>query len=381
MKKTFLFLLLVIMTCSFSFARQRAIEMVQGNLKVTLYPEINRFALYYLADPARNKFVPMISNLDPRTTSMKLRISDKVIDLSDTGYFTSELTGSPNEAKITYTSEEIIVVQKFSFVRSHKSQPADGVLIEWTVEYLGMSKVNAGLRFVLDTNMGEGLGIHFSTDVHPRISSEIRLFEDYKDTYLISGDKDSALLVQFSGEGLIRPESIVFANWKRLDNTIWDYTLMEGRNFNQLPYSVNDSAVAFYWPSKRLATNEKMYANIILGLASSGGFGIVNQTETNIPPVQILPPEPDKPFEAEPTTEEDITEENPADTPKVNETENTGLGPVTAEPPVKPFENYDIDKMTIDQIISRIDFLMQNPNSISENEIEKITNALQKLSQ
>ena len=156
---------------------------------------------------------------------------------------------------------------------------------------------------------------------------------------------------------------------------------MEGRNFNQLPYSVNDSAVAFYWPSKRLATNEKMYANIILGLASSGGFGIVNQTETNIPPVQILPPEPDKPFEAEPTTEEDITEENPADTPKVNETENTGLGPVTAEPPVKPFENYDIDKMTIDQIFSRIDFLMQNPNSISENEIEKITNALQKLSQ
>lgn len=140
MKKTFLFLLLVIMTCSFSFARQRAIEMVQGNLKVTLYPEINRFALYYLADPARNKFFPMISNLDPRTTSMKLRISDKVIDLSDTGYFTSELTGSPNEAKITYTSEEIIVVQKFSFVRSHKSQPADGVLIEWTVEYLGDRK-------------------------------------------------------------------------------------------------------------------------------------------------------------------------------------------------------------------------------------------------
>jgi hypothetical protein len=65
---------------------------------------------------------------------------------------------------------------------------------------------------------------------------------------------------------------VVFANWKRLNEASWSYESASTRNFNQLPYSINDSAAAQYYPQRKIAPGETYSVTLVMGLYNKEGF-------------------------------------------------------------------------------------------------------------
>ena len=50
-----------------------------------------------------------------------------------------------------------------------------------------------------------------------------------------------------SGSNITDPDRVIIANWKRLNDATWNFEVNQSRDFNLLPYSINDSAIAVYY--------------------------------------------------------------------------------------------------------------------------------------
>ena len=68
------------------------------------------------------------------------------------------------------------------------------------------------------------------------------------------------------------PDKVIFANWKRLDESGWTLNIKEDRNFNLLPYSINDSAVCHYYEPIRVPSGGKRVITLVMGNVSDKGF-------------------------------------------------------------------------------------------------------------
>jgi hypothetical protein len=65
----------------------------------------------------------------------------------------------------------------------------------------------------------------------------------------------------------------VFANWKRLDDAVGDLAYKQGRDFNLLPYSFNDSAVSQMYDAQDLVPGATREVMVMMGLLSSQTLG------------------------------------------------------------------------------------------------------------
>jgi hypothetical protein len=67
------------------------------------------------------------------------------------------------------------------------------------------------------------------------------------------------------GSTVTPPDKIVFANWKRLSDASWDYKTSSSRNFNLMPYSINDSAVCMYYDPVDIPASGSREIVLVLG--------------------------------------------------------------------------------------------------------------------
>jgi hypothetical protein len=89
----------------------------------------------------------------------------------------------------------------------------------------------------------------------------------------LAGDPDEfGLQVMTSGTGITAPDRVVFANWKRLSDATWAFDTSSARDFNLLPYSVNDSAAAQYYEPRSLPRSGEATITLALGLYSKAGY-------------------------------------------------------------------------------------------------------------
>ena len=207
--KKLLFIPFLLMCFLGVYSRPRAVSLARDNIKVTVYPELCTFEIERKI-PGTEKFVPVMSTIDPSTSTTTVRIGDKAYKVSDKKYFSSDLMGDENQVVLTYYYPEVLVTQIFTLVKSKNSGEFDGVNVTWRVRNLVEARVNVALRFIFDSNLGEGLGVHFSTDGHPRISSETEISGDYLDSYVLTKGRDSTLGILFKVNGFDSPERIVW---------------------------------------------------------------------------------------------------------------------------------------------------------------------------
>lgn len=339
----FIPLLLTFFLCAYS--RPRAVSLARDNIKVTVYPELCTFEIERKI-PGTDKFVPVMSTIDPSTSTTTVRIGDKAYKVSDKKYFSSDLMGDENQVVLTYYYPEVLVTQVFTLVKSKGAGEFDGVNVTWRVRNLVEARANVALRFIFDSNLGEGLGVHFSTDGHPRISSETEISGDYLDSYVLTKGRDNSLGILFKVEGFEAPERIIFANWKRLNSAYWDFSTIPGRNFSYMPYSVNDSAVAFYWPSRILEPNEEYKAALVFTGSGVETFAQAEPVEDSVP-VQTGETKPGSGIPGP------VTGVNP--------------GPVSVQSGGDSYVDYTA--MTVDEIIERLDYLLKNPQEARASEL------------
>ena len=242
-------------------ARAWPLEVSEGRLKLVLHAGIGRFSLYLDG-------IALFVDQDPRTSGMSLLLDNRVYKLGDSGEFKESSEALPGGARFTWTSKRLTVTQTFSF------QGGEAVAVSVTIRNNTDREVAAGLRFLLDTYLGEAGFPHFRTERDREINGELSFTGAEVPAWWLSrssrasrAPENPGLLVPLRGEGITTPDRLILANWKRLAETSWLYETAPGRTFSELPYSINDSAACLlFGPAPIAAGASRTYL-----LALSGG--------------------------------------------------------------------------------------------------------------
>ncbi len=252
----------------------QALELSQGKIRLTLAEDVGRFSVAYLT--ASGAYVPLLSPQDPRTTMLSVVLNTSIFRMGDSAGFSGAAEKTPTGARFVWKSDFLTVTESFSFVSSPGATAADGVRIDLTLRNTSRQDFTAGVRYLLDTWLGESGPTPFATDTLTSITREATLAGRSLPRWWVSpraGDSEQlGLQVMVTAEQITQPDRIVFANWKRLSDSAWGYNTSRARDFSLLPYSKNDSAVALYYDPRPLAPGAQFTVTLVLGKYNPAGF-------------------------------------------------------------------------------------------------------------
>jgi hypothetical protein len=258
-----------------------ALEVQRGKLKLVISEKTGRYIVYGSEDQVKPVWTPLFLADDPTTSKWKVQLGDKIFVLGDDPAFTTTVEQTATGAKITWASKTVAASLAMDFVLSASSPVADGLKFTLLLVNVSQASVKAGLRWVLDTNLGEKKD-HFRLATGDLVTSETKLEGGYPEWWSSPSATDSSLgLIVMLGKGSTPPSRVIFANWKRLDDSPWDSGFKAGREFNLLPYSFNDSAVAEYWDPQDLAPGLSREIDVTLGLLSAQSFATSRMASAN----------------------------------------------------------------------------------------------------
>lgn len=213
-----------------------ALTISNSETELVINEQNGRFSVYALA--ADGDKTPLLVAEDPRTTMLTVLAGSKIYRMGDSFEFRQAFESTSDTADIVWTSGPLVVTQAFEL---------DGktLSIEVKVENSSEQDLEVGLRYLLDTYLGEK-GEHFAADGLP-VEKETDYVWVAPYEIESSDGEDVSLYVVLSGSGITDPDRVVIANWKRLNDASWTFEANQSRDFNLLPYSINDSAIALYY--------------------------------------------------------------------------------------------------------------------------------------
>ncbi|MDR1971167.1 MAG: hypothetical protein LBQ46_04535 [Treponema sp.] len=247
-------------------------EYEDGGIRLVLDPLLGRFSLYSLTDPFRQSYEPLFMDQDPRTSVLTFSYNGKPYRLGEAKEFKISEGGTAQAPELIFESSFARVTVAFTFIATAGSATANGVKISFHLENKGRRLMRAGLRFLLDTKLGETSAAPFTTD-RRNIEEETVFDGSSDDIYWISGTSEGPSLMGSLGAGVDRaPDSVHIANWKRLNEVPWALDFVQGRRFNNPPYSIRDSAVAYYYEPLRIGRGERSSFYLLLASWDAQGF-------------------------------------------------------------------------------------------------------------
>ncbi len=252
-----------------------ALELKEGRMKIVLHENMGKFSAYYLHDLSANKYTPLFLDQDPRTSSLSIIEDNKVYRMGESSGFRQIIESTSAGAKFIWQSSSLEVTEELSFINSSASPVADGILVAITVTNIAETRKTTGIRYIFDTYLGEDNGTHFTTATVNKISGETSYFKYNLPEYINSPGEEGpfgGFQIMLEGRGITNPDKVVLANWKRLNDATWDYDVKSSRNFNQLPYSINDSGAALYYNQQDLTPGASRTVTLAMGAYNADGF-------------------------------------------------------------------------------------------------------------
>jgi len=280
MRKAFIFLIAILILIFVPLSLS-ALELKQGRLKLILHEKTGRFSLYYLEDVRTNRYSPLFLDQDPRTTYLSILVNNKVYRMGETSGFTEKLEKTNSGARFIWESSFLRVTQAFSFISSANSPLSNGISIDIGVTNISEQNLSVGVRYLVDTNLGEKGNSHFETDTLSQITNEREFIKPRIPKYILSRSANAAnpgLQIMTAAPGVTKPDRIVLSNWKRLNDNSWTYDVNTTRNFNQLPYSINDSAVALFYNPVPVKKGDKLLVSFPVGAFTNEGFALQGES-------------------------------------------------------------------------------------------------------
>ncbi|MDR0453132.1 MAG: hypothetical protein LBH15_08820 [Treponema sp.] len=266
--------LVFILTVLFAPVKSFAADYTDGRIKLTLDEDTGRFTLYYLTDTASRRFEPLFSEQDNRTSSLSIRINERVYKLGETTFFTTRIGGTQTNPAFIFESAGMVVTEEFAFISVNGQPETTGVRLNVRLENRGGRASNVGARLIIDTSLGENASAdHFSTDERG-IGSEALFDAKWPDKWWVSRNSSYGLMGSINTDYSTAADYVHFANWKRLSDSSWEL-VYNRRNFTNPPYSINDSAVSYVFNPRRLSAGESINYTILLAAADENGFGQV----------------------------------------------------------------------------------------------------------
>ncbi len=342
MKRTSIIIILIFLTIN-TFS----LEMTEGRIKIVLHEDSGSLSAYYLENINTGKYTPLLFDKDPETSLLSIMSDNKIYKMGNTSVFSKDLLRTPTGGKIVWESTVLKVTQEFSFVKSQSSSLSDGFKIKITIENRSDQNKIIGLTYLFDTFLGEEGEDHFLLDSGSNISSENSILSNFPN-YWISPSSDKTFLGlqgMVRGPGITVPNKIIFANWKRLQDNLWNYQVKKNRNFNLIPYSINDSAVSMIYDPIKVLRNSSREVVIVLGVYNNSSFKGTSSIEDS--GIDTL-------FE---------------------QTVSTDADPQNTETSIKS------DLIATTDLIKKIDSFLQFPDNVTDGEIDLIVQILETLKQ
>ncbi len=269
-----------------------ALEVQKGRMRLVLHEETGRFSLYYLQNINEKAFLPLFWDEDPRTSVMSIVVGNKIHRIGESYEFKGTSEATLNGARFVWTSNELEIIEQFTPIASRGAPLEDGVTLNITIENISERDLNVGLRYLFDTYLGEDEYVHFQTDEAEQLARETTVAKEEMIAYWLSplptSEEQVGLQCVIAERGITVPDRIVFANWKRLNDTTWTYEASSARNFNNPPYSWNDSAVVHYYDPKTLPKGAKREIVVVLGNYRAEGYSLFKEEEQQQESITVL---------------------------------------------------------------------------------------------
>lgn len=238
-----------------------------GYIRLVLNEKKGCFTLYYLSDPQKVRYEPLFNPNDTAASFLSVLVDGEIYNLGSSPKFKTRIERDKKDTALIFESSFLKVTQVFSPVRTTNSQAANGVKITMTIQNTGTQRSFAGLRMLIDTNLGEGRnGTPILTNTQV-VKSELEIDGHSGERYWISRGKKVSLMgsivnpVECIGKG---PDIVHIANWKRLRDAPWRLAYLQGRSFNNMPYSSGDSAICYYFGPEMLDRNKILTYTVFL---------------------------------------------------------------------------------------------------------------------
>ncbi|WP_319561509.1 hypothetical protein [Marispirochaeta sp.] len=251
-----------------------SLELESGRVRLEIDEKSGSFTLVSISEGQQNP-LPLLYSDDPRTTGFSLAINNRIYNLQSSSDFIRETIREPGRIGSIWTSRQLEIRQEFRIIRSASSDVNNGIVIQFGLRNISSQNLTVGLRYLLDTYLGENNGnAHFVTSDNRSIVNETGLSPPFP-SYILSSRGQSVsrgLMIMLRGPGLTPPDSVIFANWKRLNESGWSYTVSTSRSFTSPPYSINDSAVALFYNPAPLQAGEERTIILAMGAYAEGGY-------------------------------------------------------------------------------------------------------------
>jgi len=251
-----------------------------GYIRLVINESKGCFSLYYLADPQTMRYEPLFNPNDSSASFMSVIVDGEVYKLGSSSQFKSRIEREKKDMALIFESSFLKVTQLFSPVRTTSSQMANGVKITISVKNTGTERSFVGVKMLLDTDLGErrgGTPIFTNTQL---VKSELLIDGHSSERYWISRGKKISLMgsivnpVRTYGKS---PDYVHIANWKRLRDASWMLPYSKGRSFNNLPYSVGDSAVCYFFGPQMIDRNRIVTYTVFLTTEDTAWYNRAEQ--------------------------------------------------------------------------------------------------------
>jgi len=224
---------------------------------------------------------PLYENRDTRTTYINIVLDNRTYRLQKSSFFNQHLEEYPGLVVVHWSNKILHVTQSVQVDHQVK-----GFRVNITVRNLSKNYISVGLKQLIDT-FNNAEGPDFLVDGDIPVNSEIRWsgadVPAYWETY---PSEEDGFRMSFTPLGDRKPDQLIFSNWKRLNDSEWDFNVREGRDFSLLPYSINDSAAAVFYnpvsipPGTELAVQ---YALTAAGPVLVDEEAVVTETAVSVP--------------------------------------------------------------------------------------------------
>ncbi len=260
-------LFLVLLLCSMMVLHAEQVELTGGNLKLVVHPGAGAFCVYHISDTGKNRYEPLFEDRNYGSTSwFSIQSNGRVFKLVPRNSHSVEVVRTEQGVMLQFVlTDDFYVEQEFRLVDTERRGFPTAVSMELRIENTSGKEGSFAAKALFDTMLGENRGIHFLSDTRSRISQETRILTDTdRDSLLISSNDRQSIVFHINDRNVTVPEAVYIANWERLNTLNWLPDYIPGRNFNTL-YSVQDSAVLFVWPEKKIADKQLYTIRMLFG--------------------------------------------------------------------------------------------------------------------
>lgn len=161
------------------------------------------------------------------------------------------------------------VTQTLSIAGGPVSKLYDTVKISYSVKNTTGQSHTVGMRVVIDTLLGSNDASPFKVGDRS-ITSETELsgadILDYWIAYDSLEDPGVVARGTLRGPGLDTPDRVVFTNWGKLADSLWDFTVVPGTPFQREGESSMDSATALYWNENSISPQGELNFTTLYGI-------------------------------------------------------------------------------------------------------------------